>query len=75
MKACAYLIQDLGDIIVSLHESGVLKVWDAFRRRQYELGFMNFDGKVRALETSPVNPQVCVALENKTVILNVHLRR
>ena len=74
VKDCAYLIQDLGDIIVSLHKSGVLKVWDAFRRRQYELGFMNFDGKVCALETSPVNPQVCVALENKTVILNVHLR-
>ena len=75
VKDCAYLIQDLGDIIVSLHESGVLKVWDAFRRAQHELGFMNFDGKVRALETSPVNPQVCVALENKTVTLNVHLRR
>ena len=75
VKDCAYLIPDLGDIIVSLHESGVLKVWNTFRRRQYELGFMNFDGKVCALETSPVNPQVCVALENKTVILNVHLRR
>ena len=75
VKDCAYLIQDLGYIIVSLQESGVLKVWDALRRAQYELGFMNFDGNVLALETSPVNPQVCVALENKTVILNVHLRR
>ena len=70
IKGCAYLVQDLGDVVVSLHESGVLKVWDVFSRRI--LGSMNFESKLRGLVTSPLNAQVCVALEDKIVILNVH---
>lgn len=73
VKGCAYLIQDLGNFLVSLDNSGVLKVWDAFPRgRQCELSFMNFEGKVRGLVTSPSSAQICVALENKIVIINVH---
>ena len=70
VKGCAYLVQDLGDVVVCLHESGVLKVWDAFSR--CVLGTMNFENKLRGLVTSPLDAQVCVALEDKIVILNVH---
>lgn len=70
IKGCAYLVQDLGDLVVSLHESGVLKVWDAFSR--CVLGSMVFENKLRGLVTSPVNTQVCVVLEDKIVVLNVH---
>jgi len=70
VKGCAYLVQDLGDVVVCVHESGVLKVWDAFAR--CVLGSMNFENKLRGLVTSPLDAQVCVALEDKIVILNVH---
>ena len=70
VKGCGFLVQDLGDVIVGVHESGAFKVRDVFLERV--LGFMSFEGKLRGLVTSPLNAQVCVALEDKIVILNVH---
>jgi len=70
VKGCGYLVQDLGDVVASLSVSGTLKVWDAFSRQL--LGFMNFESKLRGIATSPVNAQICVALEDKIVIVNVH---
>jgi len=70
VKGCDYLAQDLGDVVASLGVSGTLRVWDAFSRQL--LGFMNFESKVRGIATSPVNAQICVALEDKIVIVNVH---
>lgn len=70
VKGCGYLVQDLGDVIVSLSESGTLRIWDNFTRQV--LGFMNFESKLRRIATSPVDTQVCVALEDKIVIVNVH---
>ena len=70
VKGCDYLVQDLGDVVASLSVSGTLRVWDAFSRQL--LGFMNFESKVRGIATSPVNAQICVALEDKIVIVNVH---
>lgn len=70
VKGCGYLVQDLGDVVASLSVSGTLRVWDVFSRQL--LGFMNFESKLRGIATSPVNAQVCVALEDKIVIVNVH---
>lgn len=70
VKGCGYLVQDLGDVVASLSISGTLRVWDAFSRQL--LGFMNFESKLRGIATSPVNSQICVALEDKIVIVNVH---
>ena len=70
VKGCSFLVQNLGDVVVGVYESGAFKIWDVFRERV--LGFMNFEGKLRGLVTSPLNAQVCVALEDKIVILNVH---
>jgi len=70
VKGCGYLVQDLGDVVASLSVSGTLKVWDAFSRQL--LGFMNFESKLRGIATSPVNAQICVALKDKIVIVNVH---
>ena len=70
VKGCGYLVQDLGDVVASLSESGTLRVWDAFSRQL--LGFMNFESKIRGIVTSSVDAQVCVALEDKIVIVNVH---
>ena len=71
VKGCVFLVQDLGDVVVCLHESGVLNVWDAFSRCRL-LGSMSFERKLRGLATSSMNAQVCVALEDKIVVLNVH---
>lgn len=70
ITACAYLAQHLGNVVASLHDSGVLKMWDAFSPKI--LGSMSFESELRGLVSSPQNAQVCIALENKIVILNVH---
>ena len=70
VKGCGYLVQDLGDVVASLSESGVFRMWDAFSRQL--LGFMNFESELCGIVTSPVDAQVCVALEDKIVIVNVH---
>ena len=72
LKGCGYLVQDLGDVVATVSDSGTLSVWDAFPRLMNELGFMNFESNIRGIATSPVTAQVCVALEDKIVILNVH---
>ena len=70
LKECGYLEQGFGDAVATVSESGTLTIWDAFSRAQ--LGSMKFESNIHGLAASPVKAQVCIALEDKFVIVNVH---
>ena len=68
---CGFLVQDLGCVVVSGTKDGYLRVWDGFSRE--ELSSIDFENELRAVATSSVKGQICMAFADNIVILNAHV--